>query len=66
MSDNHGNTPAAWTAVVIGLVGFTVGAIGVMFTPMNRPLFYSGLAIAVVAAIIYLAFEVRGGARSEH
>ena len=25
MSDNHGNTPAAWTAVSVALLGFVVG-----------------------------------------
>ncbi len=30
MSDNHGNTPAAWTAVVVALVGFVVGGVGLM------------------------------------
>ena len=35
MSANHGNTPAAWTAVVVGLIGFVVGGIGMMFEPVN-------------------------------
>ena len=26
MADNHGNTPAAWTAVFVVLAGFVVGA----------------------------------------
>ena len=28
MADNHGNTPAAWTAVFVGLVGVVVGGVG--------------------------------------
>ena len=43
MSDNHGNTPAAWTAVVIALVGFVVGGIGLMFSPINMILFWIGV-----------------------
>ncbi len=35
MSDNHGNTPAAWTAVVVALVGFVVGGIGLMLQPVS-------------------------------
>ena len=35
MSAHHGNTPAAWTAVVVGLVGFTVGGVGLMFDPVS-------------------------------
>ena len=30
MSDNHGNTPAAWTAVTVAMLGFVVGAVGLM------------------------------------
>ncbi|MHC2185578.1 DUF6704 family protein [Rathayibacter agropyri] len=29
--DNHGHSPAAWTAVVIMLVGFTIGTIAFWF-----------------------------------
>jgi cytosine/uracil/thiamine/allantoin permease len=65
MADNHGNTPAAWTAVVVALLGFTVGGIGVMFTPMNEVLFYGGVAIVVVAGVLYLALE-KLGFGSEH
>ena len=65
MSSDHGNTPAAWTAVVVTLIGFTVGGIGVMFTPMNQVLFYAGVAIAVVGVIIYLALHL-GRASTEH
>ncbi len=43
MSDNHGNTPAAWTAVVVGLVGFVVGGVGLMLSPVSMPIFYVGV-----------------------
>lgn len=66
MADNHGKTPAAWTAVVVALVGFTVGGIGVMFTPMNQVLFYSGVAIVVVAGILYVAMDKLGLGGTEH
>ncbi|HET7070581.1 MAG TPA: HGxxPAAW family protein, partial [Nocardioides sp.] len=33
MSDNHGNTPAAWAAVAVAMLGFVVGGIGLMFNP---------------------------------
>ncbi|MCY7395117.1 MAG: hypothetical protein LH468_03015 [Nocardioides sp.] len=57
MSDNHGNTPAAWAAVVVGLLGFTVGGIGVMFTPMNQPLFWAGVGIVAVAGVLYVVLD---------
>ena len=33
MSDNHGNTPAAWTAVAVAMLGFVVGGVGLMLDP---------------------------------
>jgi hypothetical protein len=66
MSDNHGNTPAAWAAVVVGLIGFTVSGIGVMFTPMNRPFFWTGVAIVAVAGVIYFAGAKIGQKGSSH
>jgi hypothetical protein len=50
MSDNHGNTPAAWTAVVVALLGFVVGGIGLMIGSMT--VFWVGVALAPVAVII--------------
>ncbi len=50
MSDNHGNTPAAWTAVVVGLLAFVVGGIGLMVGSML--MFWIGVALAPVALII--------------
>ncbi len=50
MSDNHGNTPAAWTAVVVALAGFVVGGIGLMVGSMM--VFWIGVALAPVAVII--------------
>ena len=43
MSDNHGNTPAAWTAVIVGLAGFVVGGIGLMVASMT--VFWVGVAL---------------------
>ena len=49
MSDNHGNTPAAWTAVVVALLGFLVGGIGLMLGSMT--MFWVGVALAPVALV---------------
>ena len=54
MSANHGNTPAAWTAVVVGLIGFIVGGIGLMFDPVSMPVFWVGVAITLAAGAIFL------------
>lgn len=53
MSAHHGNTPAAWTAVLIGLVGFVLGAVGLMASAMV--LFWIGVIcqpVALIAAFI--------------
>ena len=50
MSDNHGNTPAAWTAVFVALVGFVVGGVGLMLSPISMVLFWIGVVIVVAAA----------------
>ena len=45
MSAHHGNTPAAWTAVVIGLLGFVVGGVGLMLDPVNMTIFWVGMGL---------------------
>ena len=57
---SHGNTPAAWSAVVIGLLGFTVGGIGLMFDPANFLLFWIGVAIVVVAGVVFFVMDKMG------
>lgn len=49
MSDNHGNTPAAWTAVSIALAGFVIGGIGLMAGSMV--VFWIGVAMAPIALL---------------
>lgn len=53
MSSNHGNTPAAWTAVVVGLIGFVVGSVGLMFDPVSMPVFWVGVAIVLGAGVVF-------------
>jgi hypothetical protein len=50
MSDNHGNTPAAWTAVTLVLLGFVVGGIGLMME--SWPVFWVGVAFAPLGVIV--------------
>jgi hypothetical protein len=50
MSSNHGNTPAAWTAVIIGLAAFVVGGIGLMAGSMV--VFWIGVALAPTALVV--------------
>jgi hypothetical protein len=60
MSDNHGNTPAAWTAVVVALVGFVVGGIGLMLNPVSMTVFYIGVAIVVVSGVLFAIMAKMG------
>ncbi len=68
MSDNHGNTPAAWTFVVVGLVGFVVGGIGLMLQPVSMPVFYVGVAIVAAAGVLFLVMAKMGlhGSEARH
>jgi hypothetical protein len=58
MSDNHGNTPAAWTAVTIALAGFVVGGVGLMAGSML--VFWIGVAFAPIAIIVGTAMSRMG------
>ncbi|UMG92131.1 HGxxPAAW family protein [Nocardioides sp. TF02-7] len=66
MSDNHGNTPAAWTAVVVGLLGFVVGAVGLMLDPVSMVVFWVGAAIVVLAGVVFVVMDKLGLHQSGH
>jgi len=64
MSDNHGNTPAAWTAVCIGLLAFVVGGIGLMAYSMV--VFWIGVALAPIAIIVGVVMSRMGYGATGH
>jgi hypothetical protein len=66
MSDNHGNTPAAWAAVGVAMLGFVVAGIGLMFNPISMPVFYVGVAMVVASAIVFLVMAKMGFNRPGH
>ncbi|MBB6626309.1 hypothetical protein H5V45_03145 [Nocardioides sp. KIGAM211] len=66
MSDNHGNTPAAWTAVGVGLLGFVVGGVALMLTPVSMAMFWVGCAIGVSALVIFFVMAKMGLHTSDH
>ena len=57
--DLHGNSPAAWTAVTIVLIAFTVGAIAMVLGP-NWVLFWISVAIAVLGALAGKVLQLLG------
>jgi hypothetical protein len=56
--DDHGSTPAAWTAVTIIMVAFLVGGIGVVAAlPW---LFWTGVALVVVGLVVGKVMQMMG------
>ncbi len=53
MSDNHGNTPAAWTSVGVSMVGMVIASIALMLNPINLTTFWVGTVIAVGALPLF-------------
>ena len=58
MADNHGNTPAAWTAVTLGLLAFIVGGAGLMAN--NMPTFWVGVILGPVAIVVGMVMSRLG------
>jgi hypothetical protein len=66
MSDNHGNTPAAWSAVAVALLGFVVGGVGLMLSPVNYTIFWVGVALGVGSLLVYVVMAKLGFNSSSH
>lgn len=66
MADNHGNTLAAWTAVAVAMVGFLIGSVALMLTPVNMTLLWVGIALGVVALPLFLVLARMGFHTDEH
>ena len=60
MANNHGNTPAAWTAVSVAMLGFLVGSVALMLSPVSMTLFWVGIALGVVALPLFLVMAKLG------
>jgi len=65
MADNHGNTTAAWTGVGVAMLGFLVGGIALMLTPVSMPIFWIGVALGVVSFPLFLILA-KLGFHTEH
>ena len=50
MTAHHGNTPAAWTGVMLILVGFVVGGIGLVVGSWAT--FWVGVALCPLAMVV--------------
>ena len=57
---HHGNTPAAWTAVTVAMLGFVVGGIALMLEPVNMTLFWVGCALGVASLVVFAVMAKMG------
>jgi hypothetical protein len=48
---SHGSSPAAWTAVIVCLVGFTIGGLALIPEP-NWVLFWIGVGLTLGSAVV--------------
>ncbi|MEJ7690984.1 MAG: HGxxPAAW family protein [Nocardioidaceae bacterium] len=55
---NHGSSPAAWTAVTICLLGFCVGAVGLVIDSWVT--FWVGAALIIVSGIVGKVMQAMG------
>jgi hypothetical protein len=56
---HHGNTPAAWTGVTIMLIGWCVGAIGLVTGP-SWLLFWIGVALQPIGLVVGKVMAMMG------
>lgn len=62
MSAQHGNTVAAWAGVAIMMLGFVLGAIG-MLVP-STSVFWSGVIVLFVGPVAGLVLQKLGFGQS--
>ena len=61
MSDNHGNTPAAWTAVAVAMLGFVVGGVGADAGPGQHAAVLGRRARSASASLVVFAVMAKLG-----
>lgn len=66
MADNHGNTPAAWTAVAVALLGFVVGSVGMMLDPISYLIFWVGVVIVALGGVAFFVLSRMGYNTEDH
>ena len=58
MSDSHGHTPAAWTAVTIMFLGFLISGLALVFA--LEWLFFVGLVVVALGAVVGKVMQMMG------
>lgn len=62
--DDHGSTPAAWTAVIIIVIAFIVGTLAIVLG--NWPMFWVGVGLVVVGAVAGKVLAMMGLGKKKH
>jgi len=58
MSDSHGHTPAAWTAVTIMFLGFLISGLALVFA--LELVFFVGLVVVALGAVVGKVMQMMG------
>jgi hypothetical protein len=66
MAGGHGNTPAAWTGVGVAMLGFLIGSVALLRTPVSESLLWIGIVVAVGAFPLFLVLSKLGFNASDH
>lgn len=66
MSVNHGNTPAAWTGVGVSMIGFVLGGIVLMMTPVPMAWFWVSAVITLAGLPVFLVMSKMGLNDTQH
>jgi|GEM_PF-513434 len=56
--DSHGNTPAAWTTVIIIIIAFTAGTLGIILG--NWIIFWASVGLVAVGAVVGKVMQSMG------
>jgi hypothetical protein len=56
--DDHGSTPAAWTAVSIIMIAFLVGGLGILIG--QAWVFWAGVVLVAVGVIVGKVMQMMG------
>jgi hypothetical protein len=57
MAGSHGGSPKSWLAVIIILVGFTVGGVALCVGP-NWMVFWLGAVIVAIGGVVALMVDI--------
>ncbi len=62
----HGSSPAAWTAVTLCLIGFTVGGIALVIGP-SWSMFTVGVVLTLLSGVVAKVMSAAGyGSKATH